>query len=103
MNLVHNGAADSNLSPLAGRRWCSPHVPWTNFIGTRFGAGLADEPILVSDALDALGSAATFDGRHQEAARLASDRLALLDRIPRVAGRKHAVPWKSPHGTSPDC
>ena len=46
-------------------------------------ARAADEPILVSDALDALGSAATFDGRHQAAARLASDRLALLDRIPR--------------------
>ncbi len=43
----------------------------------------ADEPILVSDALDAMGSAASFDGRHQEAARLASDRLALIDRMPR--------------------
>jgi hypothetical protein len=30
-----------------------------------------------------MGSAASFDGRHQEAARLAADRLALLDRMPR--------------------
>ena len=43
----------------------------------------ADEPILVSDALDALGSAASFQGRHQDAARLAAQRLALLDRMPR--------------------
>jgi predicted ATPase/DNA-binding CsgD family transcriptional regulator len=42
-----------------------------------------DEPNLLSEALDALGSAASFAGRHQEAARLASERLALLDRMPR--------------------
>ena len=43
----------------------------------------ADDPVLISDALDALGSAASFGGRHQEAARLAADRLVLLERMPR--------------------
>ena len=43
----------------------------------------ADDPVLISDALDALGAAASFGGRHQEAARLAADRLALLDRMAR--------------------
>jgi predicted ATPase/DNA-binding CsgD family transcriptional regulator len=43
----------------------------------------ADDPILVSEALDALASAATFGGRPREAARLAAERLGLLDRMSR--------------------
>jgi predicted ATPase/DNA-binding CsgD family transcriptional regulator len=43
----------------------------------------ADEPMLLSEALDASASVASFEGRHQDAARLASERLVLLDRMPR--------------------
>ncbi len=43
----------------------------------------ADDPALMSDALDALAGVATFGGRHQEAARLTTARLELLDRMAR--------------------
>jgi predicted ATPase/DNA-binding CsgD family transcriptional regulator len=46
-------------------------------------ARAADDPILISEALDALASAASFGGRHREAAVLAAERLGLLHRMSR--------------------
>jgi predicted ATPase/DNA-binding CsgD family transcriptional regulator len=41
------------------------------------------DPLLISEALDAIGSAASWAGRYREAARVNAERLALLDGLPR--------------------
>jgi predicted ATPase/DNA-binding CsgD family transcriptional regulator len=66
--------------------WNQPLPPTTT--PPLAGAGLAlaqqaDDPVLISEALDALASAASFAGRHREAARLSAQRLDLLERMPR--------------------
>jgi predicted ATPase/DNA-binding CsgD family transcriptional regulator len=42
-----------------------------------------DDPVLISNALDAAGAAASSDGHMKESARLAAERLDLLERLPR--------------------
>lgn len=46
-------------------------------------ARLIDDPVLISDALDAVGAAASEQGHHKQAARLAAERLDLLERLSR--------------------
>lgn len=41
------------------------------------------DPLLLSEALDAVSSAASFAGRRREAARVTSERLELIDQMPR--------------------
>src|SRR5439155_18143819 len=48
----------------------------------RFARGL-DDPVLISQALDAVSAAATSAGHHKAAARLTTERMDLLDRLPR--------------------
>ncbi len=43
------------------------------------------DPLLISDALDAVASVASFAGRHKEAARLTTERIALVDVMARHA------------------
>jgi predicted ATPase/DNA-binding CsgD family transcriptional regulator len=41
------------------------------------------DPVCISDALDAVGAAASFAGRFKETSRLTAERIGLLDRLPR--------------------